>query len=268
MRSAPLWKMALDSPPQIRVANVGRHGSEESWQAYRMHELWCIHWYDYHGRIEIGEWQGEIRPGMISVVSPGQTLVHRWSQKDSRHFFAHFQLAHESGNPQFMPAIVPSTDNGERELLEVVATGSAPGSLRGNAALWECLWRIATRHAHGQPETERDTLRRFERFIEHHLADPISLSAVAEAGGVSPNHANLLFKRSTGRTLCEHWRRRRMETASSLLQHTDLGIKQVANQCGYTDLQQFNKLMRKSLGQSPREIRRGSSAGSSPSRSG
>lgn len=251
--SIPTWEIPLDSPPSIHFANVGCHGGEESWHAYRMHELWCIHWYDYHGRIEIGDWQGEIQPGMISVVPPGQTLVHRWKQKNSRHFFAHFSTGPAGSDLTAIPAFLASAGDGERALMEEAATGSTPG--RSRAALWECLWRITQRYAGNQSAHDRDPVLRFKKYIEHHLAEPISLEAVAQAGECSPNHANLLFKKATGRTLCDHWRLRRIETACHLLQNTDMGIKQVASHCGYPDLQQFNKLMRKYAGRPPREIR-------------
>jgi AraC-like DNA-binding protein len=136
--------------------------------------------------------------------------------------------------------------------VEVLQDQSSSG--RATAALWECQWRITRSYAR-QVKATPDPMDAVERFIENHLSQVPSLDAAAKAGGLSPNHANSLWKQRTGRTICAHWRLRRIETALGLLRNTDMGVKQVALQLGFNDLQQFNKLMRRLAGSNPRAVR-------------
>jgi transcriptional regulator GlxA family with amidase domain len=64
-----------------------------------------------------------------------------------------------------------------------------------------------------------------------------------------------LFRRHLETTPVAYIRKRRAEHAKHLLIHTTLPMKSIARQIGLTDLQQFNKLLRKTLGRSPRAIR-------------
>jgi transcriptional regulator GlxA family with amidase domain len=56
-------------------------------------------------------------------------------------------------------------------------------------------------------------------------------------------------------------RRLRTERARHLLVNSTLPVKAVAVQVGLPDLQQFNKVIRRELGRSPREVRAHAEAG-------
>jgi transcriptional regulator GlxA family with amidase domain len=52
------------------------------------------------------------------------------------------------------------------------------------------------------------------------------------------------------------WHRlNRIRRAEQLLRHSSLTVKAVAIETGFTDLQQFNKLVRKHCGSAPRNLR-------------
>ena len=255
MRAAgnvPIWQIPLDRSPRIELANVGIHGNRERARTYLLHHHWCIHWYDYPGEIQIGDWVGEIRPGVVSVVPPGQILIHRWSRRDSRHAFAHFSVDEKSRVRQAIPAWSFSAEGSLRVLMEEVGSGFAVRPSRATAALWQVLWQLAGPQPAAAPP---DTVSAIQRFIEQHLEKPVSLQAIAREFDLSANHANRLFKNATGSTIGAYWRKRRMELACGLLHQTSMRVKEVALRCGYQDLQQFNKLVRLHAGLPPREIR-------------
>ncbi len=250
----PVWRWSLDVPPAIRLGGIGRHGADAPSQSYEMKESWCLHWYEYHGLLEIGNWQSEIRPGMVSIVPSGERLVHRWSRANCRHYFVHFCCARSMRQSGEVSARFFNLGEAERSLIVTAATEYKTHPARATAALWECQWKL-TRHYAQQLQAAPDPMDALERFMENHLSKTPSLSKAAEACGLSPNHANTLWKKRTGRTICTHWRLRRIETALGLLRNTDMGVKQVALQLGFYDLQQFNKLVRRLAGCSPRALR-------------
>ena len=105
------------------------------------------------------------------------------------------------------------------------------------------------------PEAGISTGDRMIDEIHKRVAEPISLEIVAQAVGLSKNQANRVFCRTTGQSLCAYWRRKKQERAMHLLKATDLPVKHIAADLGYTDLQQFNKLIRRHSGVSPRNAR-------------
>lgn len=252
----PIWRWNIESPPVIRLAGIGCHGRDAASHSYEMKECWCLHWYDYHGLLELGGWQSEIRPGMVSIVPVGHRLVHHWSSEDSRHYFLHFCCARTQERSADVPGRFFNVGEVERALIVTAATEFYSQQARATAALWECQWRLTRLHAQ-QVEAAPDPMDALERYIENHLAQTPSLYAAAEACGLSPNHANNLWKQRSGKTICAYWRQRRIQTALGLLRNTDMSIKQVGFHLGFRDLQQFNKLMRRLTGSSPRAARQG-----------
>ncbi len=91
--------------------------------------------------------------------------------------------------------------------------------------------------------------------IEAHLATSLSVGDIARVAGVSHNHLTRLFRARTGLTVVGYIRRRRMERARHLLTASTLSVTAVAAAVGIPDLQAFNKVCRRELGESPREVR-------------
>jgi len=252
----PIWDLPLGEPPHLELVGIGIHGDTSrgpASESYEMRGRWCIHAYEYYGKIEIGGWSGEIRPGMISLVPPGATLVHHWQARNSRHAFVHFRTPRQQQATIAVPAVVVSADQRIVDFLRSCAVSHAVRPEAARAALWQALWELARGGQHDCPSPE-DPVFTVQQYIAQHLAEPISLPALARHVGLSTNHLNRIFKARVGETAASYWRKRRVEKATGLLRHTSLSIKAVAIQCGYTDLQQFNKLVRAHCGLPPRQI--------------
>lgn len=255
--AVPIWNLPLAEPPHLELVGIGTHGDTSfgpASESYEMRGRWCIHAYEYCGKIEIGGWGGEIRPGMISLVPPGEKLVHHWQTKNSRHAFVHFRIPREKRTTVPVPAVVVSAKQGIVNLLRSCAVGHALRPEAARAALWQALWELASEAPHVRTNAEDDPVFSVQQYIAQHLAEPISLPALARHVGLSTNHLNRIFKACVGETAASYWRKRRVENATGLLRHTSLSIKAVAIQCGYIDLQQFNKLIRAHCGFPPRQI--------------
>jgi AraC-like DNA-binding protein len=213
-----------------------------------MRGCWCIHAYEYNGKIEVGGWCGEIHPGMISLVPPRARLVHHWQAKNFRHAYMHFRIPRQKRATVPVTAVAGSTDEKISDLLRSCAVSHRVQPEAKRATLWQALWG---QHVSTSPE---DPVFSVQNYIAQHLAEPISLPVLTRHVRLSTNQLNRIFKARIGETVASYWRTRRIENAAGLLRHTSLSIKAAAIQCGYTDLQQFNNLVRAHCGLAPRKF--------------
>ncbi len=106
----------------------------------------------------------------------------------------------------------------------------------------------------GHPAEPRD-IWEARRFIDKHLAEPISLTQVAKNIGINVTHLSEKFKKVTGIKFVDYVARNRFERARDLLETIDLQISEIAFAVGFQSLSQFNRVFKKLSGKSPSEYR-------------
>lgn len=104
-------------------------------------------------------------------------------------------------------------------------------------------------------------LARALEFMEEHLADDLRREEVARAAGLSPSHFSHLMRAKTPWSFTELLTRLRIDRACHLLAHTELGLVQIALECGFGDQSYFTRVFRKRVGQTPGDYRRVQKAG-------
>jgi AraC family transcriptional regulator, arabinose operon regulatory protein len=97
--------------------------------------------------------------------------------------------------------------------------------------------------------------RRVQAWIERHLAQPITLAALARVAKLTPTHFSTAFRKETGMSPMRYLRARRMEVARGLLATGDRTVEQVAGAVGYPDPFHFSRLFRRSTKVAPRDYR-------------
>jgi len=117
--------------------------------------------------------------------------------------------------------------------------------------LGECAHRMLFAHATHEP----DAVRNAKIYIHAHLAEPMTLEAVAKAVNVSPFHFCKIFKRSTGLTFTDFVNRARVEKAKRMLMRPAARITEVAYDVGFQSLSHFNRSFRRIANESPTEYR-------------
>jgi AraC-like DNA-binding protein len=127
---------------------------------------------------------------------------------------------------------------------------------RAEARVWDLLWQL-TGDAGAAIPGRHPAVERARHYIERHLSGRLTVAAIARYAGCSHTHLVRLFRAELGTTIVAHVRRRRAERAAYLLRHSPMPIKQIPAQIGLSDLHAFNKTVRRELGRSPREVRRG-----------
>lgn len=98
--------------------------------------------------------------------------------------------------------------------------------------------------------------RRCCEYLRAHLAENVSLAALAGIANLSPFHFARMFKQATGLPPHAYQRRLRCEKAQELLLATDLSIGDIAAAVGYETPQAFARMFRAETGAAPSDWRR------------
>lgn len=92
--------------------------------------------------------------------------------------------------------------------------------------------------------------------MQSHLADPLSLSQLAEISGVSPRQLNRLFRDRLGQSTMGYYRALRLALAVRLLQDTALSVTEIALTTGFAGSAHFSAAFSQALGRTPLQMRR------------
>jgi len=104
-------------------------------------------------------------------------------------------------------------------------------------------------------------LRRARECLDDSIGGRVSIADVARAAGVHPVHLARVFRQHAGVSPAEYLRRRRVEQAKSLLQHTTRTISDIALSCGFGDQSHFSNAFRRLCGVTPARYRSAYSRG-------
>lgn len=99
-------------------------------------------------------------------------------------------------------------------------------------------------------------LERAMLYIDHNLTEDISLQTVAREAAISRAYFCTLFKQWNGMTPWEYIQTRRVELAADKLAATDKKVLEIASECGYNSLSNFNRSFKAIIGKTPGEYRR------------
>ena len=93
-------------------------------------------------------------------------------------------------------------------------------------------------------------------YIDRHLQQPLTVRRLAGELKLSETYLSSLFKRETGVAVSEYIRRRRVDTARTLLQYTEFSCVEIAEYLCFSSDSHFSRVFRAYTGQTPREYRR------------
>ena len=101
----------------------------------------------------------------------------------------------------------------------------------------------------------RSKLKQVMDYMNDHLAEDLSLEAIAAQAGMSQSHFFSLFRQSTGLSPHQYRLRQRIERAKELLLHSKLSIAEIAIAVGFYDQSHLARHMRRLLGVTPKQLR-------------
>lgn len=99
-------------------------------------------------------------------------------------------------------------------------------------------------------------LRRARDVADRNYAEPLDLTALAAAAGVSKYHFLRCFAAEYGETPMQYVTRRRIERAGDLLRATNLTVTEVCTLVGYSSLGSFSQRFTELVGMTPSAYQR------------
>jgi AraC-like DNA-binding protein len=99
-------------------------------------------------------------------------------------------------------------------------------------------------------------IQRVLAWINDHLTEPLSMTEVAEAGGLSPSSLRQHFRAEMGCSPGDYVTRRRIERAEQLLHDPQRSITEVAMALGFNTSAYFTAVFKRLTGSNPQEYRK------------
>jgi AraC family transcriptional regulator len=149
-------------------------------------------------------------------------------------------------------------------LAPLIAHGAAALVRPFEAAWEEIALRVAAaaldlagtpRRTHAPPPSAISQVTEAVRLIETRAHAPLPLGRLAKEAGLSPYHFLRTFERVTGMTPHQFVRRARLRAAAVRLTATPDKVVDIALDCGFGDVSNFNRAFRREFGVSPRVYR-------------
>lgn len=93
-------------------------------------------------------------------------------------------------------------------------------------------------------------------YIQQNINAPLSVDRIAAGTHISPTHLNRLFRAELQSSVMAYVERMRVEASQNLLAGTDLSIRAVSQQVGYSHPNYFSQVFRRLTGKTPSHFRR------------
>jgi len=103
--------------------------------------------------------------------------------------------------------------------------------------------------------SQTDRLSDVYKYVQKNFKENISLSTIANISNLTPQSFCRLFKKRTGKSFVEYLNEVRISAACRYLLDTDWTVSEVAYNCGYKTVSNFNKLFKNISGLSPKVYR-------------
>ena len=101
--------------------------------------------------------------------------------------------------------------------------------------------------------SDNELVERIIRYMEIHLSDRLSFSAICHYSSQSATNLKTIFKSVTGQGVMEYYRNLKIQQAKVLLRESDGNISQIADALGYNSVQYFSRHFKQATGMTPRE---------------
>ncbi|RKR12061.1 LOW QUALITY PROTEIN: AraC family transcriptional regulator [Flavobacterium sp. 81] len=105
-------------------------------------------------------------------------------------------------------------------------------------------------------DNKNDRLAEVFQYVKSNYKEEISLDEISKIANLTPTSFCRMFKAKTKKPFVEYLNEIRVSNACKYLIETDLGISEIAYECGYKTASNFNKLFKKLIGTTPKEYRK------------
>lgn len=219
-----------------------------------------------------GRWKDErMRPGMVSLLTRAQKVQWTWEEKiDVSHVYLSAALVEEVAAEALDCAaprvelhdVLRAEDPVLSAAIAAIAGEARAGGLGGpvyvdhmsRALVVHLLRRYASvtpKRVGAEGGLSPAERARVTALVEERLAEPLDLTVMAGAVGMTPCAFARRFRRSFGMAPWAYVMDRRLERAKDLLSRTALPIKAVAAEAGFSDQAHLTRLFSRTHGAPP-----------------
>lgn len=107
---------------------------------------------------------------------------------------------------------------------------------------------------HRQGLQEPQSLNWITSYLSLHLAEPLSVAAMARRAHLSPSRFSAIFRQHFGMPPHRYLLHLRIQHAQELLRTRSLTLQQIASYCGFADVHHFAKAFKRLTGKTPRRV--------------
>ncbi|MCZ8515586.1 response regulator transcription factor [Paenibacillus filicis] len=157
------------------------------------------------------------------------------------------QLAHKNGR-----RLSELAGGGYEKLLQGTPYRSFQQLQEWTADLLGRLQRSSEEEAQ---DSRKRIIQQVHQFVEQHLAEDVSLQAIASHVYLHPVYVSKIYKLETGENLSDYVYRVRMDKAAQLLLNSQEKIYEIAARIGYQRAHSFIHVFKKHTGLTPQEYR-------------
>ncbi|MDR2783549.1 MAG: helix-turn-helix transcriptional regulator [Treponema sp.] len=99
-------------------------------------------------------------------------------------------------------------------------------------------------------------IRNIINHVDFNVGEALSVKILAKKFKVSPGNLSVQFRREKGMALTGYINAKRLERAKSMLHGSGLYVQEIAEQCGFLNINYFSRLFKRRFGVSPLEFRK------------
>ncbi len=196
--------------------------------------------------------RGRLQTEYSTFEGPGLWLPHTkdWSRL----------VAHEGEQAWLIDPLCQHLDH-EQEWIalgdfesNVLKDASQPG---GSCALEYLTWKLsAAANTHrAEKEPKKSLIEEVDAYFNSHLSEKIQLKDVALALNCSIVSIHKAFRNKGSKTAMERLMDLRMKRAKDTIEHSDVSLKVLAKELGFSESASFSRCFKRYFGRSPRQHR-------------
>ena len=203
-----------------------------------------------------------VKAGQLWIYPPGIPQKYTvYSKNGTVYRYLHFtgsdveQLFHSLEIP--VSGVLNVKNGSVADTFEKIQNSLADsGALSMLKAEYHTLGLISRIATIGKQPAELSVMKRITDDMEHTFATEYDAARYADMLRISVSRFNHLFKACVGVSPYAYYMRLRIFNARSLLEDTDLKIKEIAERCGYRDALYFTQVFKKEIGVTPSAYRK------------
>lgn len=175
--------------------------------------------------------------------------------------FIHFTIGYPYDNATSGIYKFPLTDNLRKKvetIIKQIKTNTSQFDFRGYLFIQTFICEILScfESTHWDLGNKDVRVLRIISYIEANIRKKLSCDMLAEQVCMAKNSFAKIFKQTTGSPLHRFVQQKRIETACSLLAHSDMSIEQIAHCSGFLNRYHFSRVFENCMRTSPAKYRR------------